>query len=157
MRVHQFEQELWLPRPRGEVFIFFSDARNLDSITPKWLSFRTVTTLPLEMKVGALIDYRLRVHRIPLRWRSRITEWQPPGRFVDEQVRGPYHLWRHEHEFEERDGGTLVRDKVRYAVHFDLLVHTLFVRRDVEKIFAYRAEKLREMFSAPATVKGLNR
>lgn len=147
MRVHRFEQELWLPRKRREVFTFFSDARNLDAITPEWLSFRTISTAPVEMKVGAVIDYRLRVHGIPLRWRSRITQWEPPSRFADAQTRGPYRLWLHEHEFGERDGGTLVRDKVRYAVPFDFLLHKLFVRADVEKIFAYRARKLRELFS----------
>jgi ligand-binding SRPBCC domain-containing protein len=148
MKVRYFQSELWLPRPREEVFAFFSDARNLDAITPPWVRFQTLTPAPIEMKAGALIDYKLRVHGFPIRWRTRITEWEPPFRFVDEQLRGPYRLWVHEHEFEPRDGGTLMRDHVRYAVPFDFLVHRLFVRRDVERIFAYRTESLRERFGA---------
>ena len=147
MKVRQFQSELWLPRPREEVFAFFSDARNLDAITPPWLCFQVVSTGPVEMKAGALIDYKLRVRGFPIRWRTKITEWEPPVRFVDEQLRGPYRLWIHEHEFEPRDGGTLVRDRVRYAVPFDFLVHNLFVRRDVARIFAYRTENLLRRFA----------
>ena len=146
MKVRQFESELWLPRPREEVFAFFSDPRNLDAITPPWVGFRIVTPGPIEMKAGALIDYKLRIRGFPIRWRTKITEWEPPVRFVDEQLRGPYRLWIHEHEFEPREGGTLVRDRVRYAVAFDFLVHEILVRRDVARIFAYRTEKLRERF-----------
>ena len=151
MKVRSFASELWLPRPREEVFAFFSDARNLDAITPSWLRFQMVTAGPVVMKPGALIDYKLRVHGLPIRWRTRITEWDPPIRFVDEQLRGPYRLWIHEHEFELRDGGTLVRDRVRYAVPFDFLVHNLFVSRDVARIFAYRTRQLLHRF-APADV-----
>jgi ligand-binding SRPBCC domain-containing protein len=149
MRVRQFQTELWLPRTRAEVFSFFADVKNLDAITPPWLRFRTVTPAPIEMRPGTLIDHKLRIRGIPVRWRSRITVWEPPARFVDEQVRGPYRFWRHEHIFEERDGGTLVRDRVQYAVVFDLFVHDLLVRRDVEKIFAYRTEALRRRFGTP--------
>ena len=146
MKVRQFLSELWLPRPREEVFAFFSDARNLDAITPPWVRFRMLTPGPIEMKTGALIDYKLRVHGLPIRWRTRITEWEPPIRFVDEQLRGPYRLWVHEHDFESRDGGTLMRDRVRYAVPFDFLVHKFLVQRDVERIFAYRTESLLRRF-----------
>jgi ligand-binding SRPBCC domain-containing protein len=147
MRIRQFRTELWLPRPREEVFAFFADAANLDAITPPWVHFHTVTPAPIDMRPGTLIDHKLRIHGFPIRWRSRITVWEPPARFVDEQVRGPYRVWRHEHVFEERDAGTLVRDHVHYAVPFDFLVHKLFVQRDVEKIFAHRTETLRERFS----------
>jgi ligand-binding SRPBCC domain-containing protein len=159
MKVRHFASELWLPRPRDEVFAFFSDARNLEAITPPWVNFRMLSPAPAEMRVGTLIDYRLKVRRIPIRWRTKITEWQPPVRFVDEQLRGPYRLWVHEHEFEPRDGGTLVRDRVRYAVPFDFLVHALFVRRDVARIFAYRAENLLRRFGPSAidlSANGLN-
>ena len=142
MKVREFLSELWLPQPREAVFAFFSEAQNLDAITPPWVRFRIVTPEPIAMKAGALIDYKLRVRGFPIRWRTIITEWNPPVRFVDEQLRGPYRLWIHEHEFEARDGGTLVRDRVRYAVWFDFLVHNLFVRRDVASIFAYRTEQL---------------
>jgi ligand-binding SRPBCC domain-containing protein len=150
MKVRHFASELWLPRPRDEVFAFFSDARNLDAITPPWVHFRMLSAGPVEMKVGALIDYKLKVRGIPIRWRTKITEWQPPVRFVDEQLRGPYRLWVHEHEFESHDGGTLVRDRIRYAVPFDFLVHSLFVRRDVASIFAYRTETLLRRFGPSA-------
>ncbi|MEY2506303.1 MAG: hypothetical protein QOH01_632 [Verrucomicrobiota bacterium] len=146
MRIREFRTELWLPRPREEVFAFFADAANLDAITPPWVHFHTVTPAPIEMRPGTLIDHKLRVHGLPIRWQSRITVWEPPERFVDEQVRGPYRLWRHEHVFAVRDGGTLVQDRVQHAVAFDFLVHKLFVARDVEKIFAHRTETLRRRF-----------
>lgn len=146
MKVREFLSEIWVPRPREEVFAFFSEAQNLDAITPPWVRFRIVTPGPITMKEGALIDYKLRVRGFPIRWRTKITEWNPPVRFVDEQLRGPYRLWIHEHEFEAREGGTLVRDRVRYAVWFDFLVHNIFVRRDVARIFAYRTEHLRRRF-----------
>jgi ligand-binding SRPBCC domain-containing protein len=147
MRVHNFESQLWLPQPRGKVFAFFSDAQNLDLITPPWLHFRTIAPDSGEMRPGTLMDHRLRIHGFPLRWCSKITDWDPPVRFVDKQVRGPYRLWIHEHRFEERGGGTLVQDHVRYAVLFDFLIHRLFIRPDIERIFAYRQQKLRELFA----------
>lgn len=146
MKIHQFQCDVWLPLPPEELFPFFSDAANLDGITPPWLHFRIVTPQPLEMRAGTLIDYKLKVRGMPLRWRTRIREWQPPHRFVDEQLRGPYRLWIHEHLLEARDGGTLARDVVRYAVPLDFLVHPLFVRRDVESLFAFRQEALRKKF-----------
>jgi ligand-binding SRPBCC domain-containing protein len=99
------------------------------------------------MREGALIDYKLRVRGVPLRWRTRINLWQPPHLFVDEQLRGPYRLWIHEHTFEPRDGGTVCRDSVRYAVPFDFFVHKLLVRPDVEKIFAFRTRELQRRFA----------
>lgn len=149
MRIREFETELWLPLPPAELFPFFADAANLEAITPPWLHFQILTLPPIEMRAGALIDYRLRVRGFPLRWRTRISAWQPPARFVDEQIRGPYRLWVHEHTFDPCDGGTLARDHVRYAVPLDLLLHSLFVRPDVERIFQFRAEALRRRFAAP--------
>jgi len=146
MHIHQFSSEIWLARPIEEVFAFFSDAANLDSITPPWLSFRTVARQPIEMHAGTVIDYRLRVRGFPVQWRSEITEWEPPYHFVDEQIRGPYRLWIHAHRFQSRNGGTLVTDDVRYAVPFDWLLHKFIVRPDVERIFTYRADCLRKQF-----------
>jgi ligand-binding SRPBCC domain-containing protein len=143
------EAELWLPRPREEVFAFFSDAGNLDVLTPPWLHFRILTPRPLPMHAGALLDYRLRWRRLPLRWRTEIAAWDPPGRFIDRQVRGPYRRWVHMHTFEARDGGTLVHDRVEYAVPgwlVEPLVYHLVVGPDVRRIFAYRQGKLRELF-----------
>ena len=146
MRVRNFQSQLWLPQSRDKVFAFFSDAQNLDLITPPWLHFRTITPYSGEMRPGMLMDHRLRLHGFLLRWRSKITDWDPPARFVDEQVRGPYRLWIHEHRFEEQNNGTLVRDHVCYAVLFDFLIHQFFIRPDIERIFAYRQRKLRDIF-----------
>jgi ligand-binding SRPBCC domain-containing protein len=147
MKMREFESEIWLPRARDEVFAFFADAANLDAITPPWVRFRTITPGPIEMRAGTLIDHRLRIHGVPIRWQSKITAWEPPARFVDEQVRGPYRVWVHEHLFEERDGGTLVRDRVRYAAPFDFLTDRFLVRPDVERIFRYRTECLKRRFA----------
>ncbi|MEI7938236.1 MAG: SRPBCC family protein [Verrucomicrobiota bacterium] len=138
--------EIWLPRPLEEVFDFFADARNLQALTPDWLDFSVLTPAPILMRAGTLIDYRLRLRGFPIRWQSEITAWEPPHRFVDEQRRGPYKLWIHEHRFEARDGGTLVGDFVRYAAPGGWLVEWLFVRRDVERIFQFRREKLLALF-----------
>ena len=149
MHVRTLRFELWLARPRAEVFNFFSDARNLESITPSFLHFVTLTPGPIEMKAGTLIDYKLRVRGFPMRWRTLISAWAPPFRFVDEQLRGPYRQWIHEHTFEERDGGTLAVDVVRYSVLGGALIDWLLVRRDVERIFEFRQRRLREIFSSP--------
>jgi len=146
MKLHLFKSEVWLPLPPPELFAFFSDAANLDAITPPWLHFHIVMPPPVVMREGTLIDYRLRVRGLPLRWRTRINVWQPPHRFVDEQLRGPYRQWIHEHTFEPRDGGTLACDHVRYAVPLDFLTHRWFVRPDIERIFEFRAEALRARF-----------
>ena len=148
MRIREFQCELWLPLPPDELFPFFADAGNLDAITPPWLHFRIVTPHPIEMRAGALIDYKLRVRGVPLRWRTLIREWNPPHSFIDEQIRGPYRQWVHRHTFEPKDGGTLARDIVHYAVPFDFIAHRLLVRPDIEKIFAYRQEALRKKFGA---------
>ena len=148
MRIREFQSQLWLPRSRDEVFTFFSDAANLNAITPASVHFRMVTSSPVEMRAGTLIDYRMRIRGIPVSWRTRITVWEPPHRFADEQLRGPYRFWQHEHRFDSKDGGTVVRDHVRYAVPFDFIAHPLFVGRDVEKIFTYRQEQLRALFGA---------
>lgn len=136
-----------VPRSLDEVFQFFSDATNLESITPVWMMFQVLTPQPIEMFVGQKIDYRLRVRGLPLRWTSEITAWEPPRRFVDEQRRGPYRHWHHEHSFESCYEGTRVIDVVHYGVPGGALVHWLVVRRDVERIFAHRQQMLRRIFS----------
>jgi ligand-binding SRPBCC domain-containing protein len=150
MTHHTFASELWLPSPRNEVFSFFADASNLERITPPWLKFQILTPGPITMRAGALIDYRLRVHGLPIRWQTEITAWEPPFRFVDEQRRGPYRRWIHTHTFQARDGGTLCTDEVRYAVPGGRLINWLLVRRDVAAIFAYRATVLRAHFGPPS-------
>lgn len=138
MRVFTLDREQIVRRPLGEVFPFFADARNLEKITPPFLRFRVLTPDPIDMKPGAIIEYRLKVHGVPLRWRSEITAWEPPRRFVDVQRRGPYRMWEHEHSFREVEGGTAIRDFVRYAVPGGALVQRFFVGPDVERIFRCR-------------------
>src|SRR5690349_11084091 len=123
MRIRELRSEQWFPHPVEEVFSFFSNAENLELLTPPWVNFHILTPRPIPMHTGALIDYKLRIHGFPVRWQSEITVWDPPHRFVDEQRRGPYRLWHHEHTFEPRDNGTLCIDLVRYAVPFDFLTH----------------------------------
>jgi ligand-binding SRPBCC domain-containing protein len=148
MKEFTFKTELWLPHPRGDVFTFFSEAHNLEAITPPWLKFEVLTPAPIAMAPGTLIDYRIRLRGIPIRWRTEIIEWNPPASFADIQLRGPYRLWHHTHTFEERDGGTLCGDLVRYYPRGGALINWLFVQRDVEKIFRYRQDRLREIFTA---------
>ena len=146
MREFSFQSQIWLPKRREEIFPFFADAANLEKLTPPLLRFEILTPQPIRMEAGTLIDYRLRVHGVPLKWRTRISVWEPPFRFVDEQLSGPYRQWIHEHRFEEENGGTLCVDTVRYAVWGGALVNALVVERDVAKIFAHRNTRLREIF-----------
>ncbi len=145
MRTFVFECEQIFASSADDLFPFFADARNLEKITPPWLGFQVLTPEPIVMGRGTFIDYTLRWHRVPLRWRTEITAWQPPTRFVDEQIRGPYRLWRHEHLFTAAKGGTSMTDRVEYAVPGGRLVHRLFVKADVERIFAYRQGALRDL------------
>jgi ligand-binding SRPBCC domain-containing protein len=154
MKVREFQSELWLPLAPAELFPFFADAANLQALTPPWLHFEIITPQPIVMREGTLIDYRLRVRGLPLRWRTRINVWEPPHQFVDEQIRGPYRQWIHEHRFEAHDGGTLARDHVRYAVPLDFLAHCWLVRPDIEKIFRFRSEALRRRFAVSETSRG---
>jgi len=142
----QLHAKQWLPKPLSEVYAFFADAHRLQDLTPPFLNFHVVTPAPIAMFPGAKIDYRLRLRGIPVRWRSEISEWDPPYRFVDRQLIGPYRFWHHLHTFEEQNGGTLVRDTVDYGVPGGRFVHWLIVRRDLEKIFQYRRERLEEHF-----------
>ena len=146
MKTFLFETQRTLERPIAEVFEFFSDAHNLVMITPPELRLEVLTPAPIEMLPGTRIDYRLRLHGIPLRWQSEITEWNPPHGFADEQRRGPYRLWRHTHTFDETENGVVVGDSVAYAVWGGGLVNKFFVRPDIEKIFAYRSKQLDEIF-----------
>lgn len=147
MTAWELRARLRLPRPRPEVFAFFADAANLEALTPPFLRFRIETQPPIELHPGALIDYRLRVHGLPIRWTSEITVWEPPVRFVDEQRHGPYRFWHHEHTFDEAPGGgTFVNDRVRYRVPFGRLANWLVVERDVRTIFRYRSEMLLKLF-----------
>ena len=140
------ETHLFLPQPLEVVFPFFADAGNLERITPPWLRFEILTPPPIIMQKGTMIEYRLRLHNIAVRWQSEITVWEPPLRFVDEQRRGPYRKWIHEHLFAKCTDGCEIRDYVKYAVPGGRLANLLFVRRDVLRIFHYRTQRLRDLF-----------
>ena len=137
----------WLSRRPEEIFHFYADAFNLELLTPPWLRFHVVTPSPIVMEQGVEIDYRLRLKGVPLSWRSRITAWEPPLRFADRQIKGPYRRWVHEHTFIPQDGGTLVRDVVEYDMLGGWLADRLIVRRDLRRIFTYRQERLKEIFA----------
>jgi ligand-binding SRPBCC domain-containing protein len=143
----RFTSDIWLPRPRDEVFQFFSEAKNLDVLTPPWLHFEVLTPA-IVMCPGARIDYRLRLYGIPLRWQSEITRWEPPDLFVDEQRRGPYRRWVHTHTFADERGGTRVGDSVEFEVPLGGLVGWL-VMGDVRRIFTYRQQALQRLFPSP--------
>jgi ligand-binding SRPBCC domain-containing protein len=145
MKTFWLQKDIWLPQQREKIFGFFSDPQNLDRLTPAWLHFEILTPPPL-MGTGTLLDYRLRLHGIPLRWRSEIIAWEPPRRFVDRQIQGPYRLWIHEHLFQELRGGTLVSDKVEYAAPGGVLVQKLLVAPDLRRIFHYRHQVLQQLF-----------
>jgi ligand-binding SRPBCC domain-containing protein len=145
MRLHRLERAQRLPAPPEDVFPLFADALNLERITPPWLGFRVVAPGPIAMRAGACIEYRLRLHGFPITWRTEIVLWDPPRRFVDVQRSGPYRLWHHTHSFEPLDGGTLMRDVVRYALPLGplgALTHMAFVRRDLERIFDFREKEV---------------
>lgn len=149
---HVFETRTVVAAPRKEVFAFFSDAGNLARITPPSLGFEIRTPPPIEMRDGALIDYRIRLHGIPMRWRTRINRWNPEVEFEDEQLKGPYRIWIHRHTFADGpDGTTLMHDHVRYALPFPPFgeVALPFVRAEVRGIFAFRERTIREFFPGP--------
>jgi ligand-binding SRPBCC domain-containing protein len=141
-----FESTLWLARPRDEVFAFFANAANLEAITPPWLHFQVMNPA-LVIQQGVLIDYRLTLYGIPLKWQSEISRWNPPASFVDEQRKGPYRRWVHTHTFADERGGTRVGDAVEFEVPFGWLVGRL-VQRDVNRIFAFREQALRQRFGS---------
>jgi ligand-binding SRPBCC domain-containing protein len=151
MRVFHLNVETIILRPLGEVFEFFSRAENLEKLTPPHLSFQILSDLPIEMKAGALIDYRIALMGVPFKWRTEITIWEPPHQFADNQLSGPYRLWLHEHRFEDHPQGTLMTDSLRYAVpgwFLESLVERFFVGPKVREIFAYRQEAILKIFSA---------
>lgn len=149
MNVYSLVREQHVPYSAEEVFVFFAKPENLQRITPPSLGFRILTPSPITMKEGRLIDYTLRVLGVSVHWRTLITAYEPPYRFVDEQLRGPYRFWHHTHTFREDDEGTVIGDEVRYALPFGPLgrvAHSLYVRRDLERIFEYRSEVIAQVF-----------
>ena len=146
MSVHLLERRQRIEAPIERVFDFYADTLNLEPLTPPWIHFEVTSLVPEKMEAGTLLDYKLRLHGVPIRWRTRIETWEPPVGFLDTQTRGPFSLWEHTHAFErDGDSATVVHDRVRYALPLGPLgaiAHRLFVRRDLERIFDYRRDTL---------------
>ena len=143
------EAEQWIKRPIGEVFEFFSDARNLERITPDFLKFKVLSMSTPVIGPGTIITYKLRVRGVPISWKSRIDGWNPPHGFSDTQILGPYKKWLHVHDFYEKDGGTVLWDRVEYKLHLAPLMRLPFmgfVARDIKAIFEYRQKVIQDLF-----------
>jgi ligand-binding SRPBCC domain-containing protein len=151
---HQFlETVTMLPQAIDEAFDFFANAENLERITPPELAFQILTPTPVIIREGTIIDYRLRLFGVPFHWRTRIAEWQPQHQFVDEQIRGPYSSWRHRHTFAECGAGTEMTDRVEYCLPLRPLgsVALPLVRRQLERIFRFRADAIRRLMAGDTT------
>jgi ligand-binding SRPBCC domain-containing protein len=152
VKIYSLERKQTIPRSRSEAFAFFSDAFNLERITPPFLRFRILTPSPIEMEAGTVIEYRLALFGAPIYWRTVIESWNPEESFVDRQIKGPYALWRHTHSFEVKGPRqTLMRDLVEYSIAYGVLgriAHVLFVERWLKKIFDYRAEMIARLIEA---------
>ena len=149
MTPHILKCETVIKRNINELFDFFSKAENLNRITPPELGFKIITPLPIEMKKGTIIDYKIKLSGLPFSWRTEITEWDPPYRFIDTQLKGPYKMWVHEHIFEERGESTFMTDIVNYISPgglLEIIPHLLFVERKVKKIFDYREKNFAKLF-----------
>jgi ligand-binding SRPBCC domain-containing protein len=149
LRLHTLRQEQWINLPVEKVFAFFADAHNLETITPPWLGFRILSVTSSSVSNGTQIRYRLRLHGLPIRWLTEIRRWDPPFKFVDVQLSGPYRIWHHTHRFEAHGDRTKMIDVVRYVLPFGFvgqIVHTLMVRSEVGRIFDYRRQRIGELF-----------
>lgn len=145
----KFETSQFVPRPLPEVFDFFSDPKNLEKITPPFLNFRIVAMSTPEIQQGSIIDYQLKIHGVPAKWKTLIEKWEPNSEFVDTQLKGPYKLWHHTHRFEAVAGGTMIFDRVNFRLPFGFigaLIAGAFVQNDVKEIFAYRRKVIAETF-----------
>ena len=149
METYRFATEMKISASLEEVFRFFSRAENLERITPPWLRFKILSPLPIKMKAGTIIDYRLSLYKLPVHWQTEISLWDPPNRFIDRQRQGPYKNWIHEHTFIAVDDGCLIRDLVQYELHgafLSPLINRLFVRKDIQRIFAHRTKIIESIF-----------
>ena len=148
MTTYRLAEETLIDAPLDRVFDFFSRAENLEKLTPSSLQFKILTKLPIEMKVGTLIDYKLKIRGVPVNWQTEITAWEPNVLFIDCQLKGPYKKWIHEHRFKAEGNKTRMWDTVEYALPFGPLgaiAHWLFVKKEVSGIFGYRAAALRQV------------
>jgi ligand-binding SRPBCC domain-containing protein len=146
MKTHQLVTTTIINKPLSEVFDFFKDAGNLNRLTPPSVQFKILTPLPIEIKRGTLIDYSIKINGIPFKWQTEICIWEPPYRFMDQQIKGPYKVWRHEHKFEEIDGITHMTDTVDFLSPgwiLEPLINQLYIKHKVKEIFDYRAEQIK--------------
>jgi len=157
--MYQLKRSVMISRPLAEIFPFFEQPENHSKLTPPALHFTVLSPTPIVMKTGAQMDHRISLFGIPIHWRTLITEYSPPSqaqpdraRFQDEQLKGPYKVWRHTHLFQEVNGQTAMTDIVDYDLYggpFKVLAQALYVKRAIEEIFAYRNQIVRQLFSAP--------
>lgn len=149
-KIRIISRETSVNKPIDEVFSFFAKAENLNIITPPELNFKIITPLPIEMRMGTLIDYKIILNGVSFKWKTKITEWVPPYRFVDTQIKGPYRIWVHEHIFESQGNNTTVKDIVSYLPPgwiLEPVIHKLAVKKKLEHIFDYRMEKIKSIFN----------
>jgi ligand-binding SRPBCC domain-containing protein len=149
MTTYQLVREQTVSLSLDEVFAFFADARNLETLTPPWLKFEILTPGEIPMQAGAIIQYALRFRGVPIHWTTSITVWNPPFEFVDVQLSGPYVLWHHRHTFESVGTNTKMIDEVHYRLPFGKIgnmVHALIVRRDLQRIFDFRKKVIEDTF-----------
>lgn len=147
--LHTIERKQFVPKPLKEVFAFFATPENLARLTPRSLDFQIMTPPPIEMKAGTVFDYQIRLAGLPVRWTTLIDTYDPPHRFVDVQIKGPYSFWHHTHIFREIEGGTEVSDRVVYSMPFGVLgnlINSVWVRKDLDHIFSYRMKVIGDIF-----------
>jgi len=147
---YELKRNQFIPQPIDQVFSFFSKPENLEKITPQNLHFSILTSIPIEMKTGQVIDYLIRLKGVKIYWSSIISSYDPPHSFVDEQIRGPFTNWVHSHSFKEKNGGTIIIDHVKYSIPFGLIgriANYFFVKNDLADIFDYREKTTMEIFN----------
>ena len=156
MKIYILKREQLIARPRREVFAFFENPENLGKITPASVGFNILTPRPIRMKTGTVLDYTIHLLGISVRWTTLISEYNPPYRFRDVAIRGPYSFWHHTHTFEEAKGGTIMTDEVYYALPFGIfgrMAHFFCVRRQLNYIFDYRSRIIKEIFEGADLIK----
>ena len=150
MRYYKLQFNQFINLNIDKVFDFFSNPENLEKITPSYLKFKIITKKPYDMREGIVFDYQLYLRGIPIKWKSLISHYNPPVGFIDEQIKGPYSYWHHTHTFTQKDEGTLITDTVKYSLPFGFIgriAHYLWVKKDLEKIFNYRQQVIKEIFN----------